>query len=293
MFLTSRVHLVDPGLTMFHTIDRERQAMATALCVKAAREVVDLWERSEVKGLLRADQEVTLLLRAGETQGYSPGAFASGQPRHHLCHGTGKPYIGRAVAYKKARHRDEDRRQIGYGSPSEQLDGATLLLVSLQVPCATRWWDASRSVGNRRRACLFRRSRLGTLTQKQLYVTEALVRTWTNDGLLSLLYGLGIHNAECLRRNERILLQQSRMKPKDDAQPQAIATTTKSVPREQEQPSGPTIQRGGSSGSTRPAGAGSSSAMTPSAQHERRRDGHLGTLHDAAETGQDHYGSEA
>ena len=36
MFLTSRVHLVNPGLTFFNMIDRESQAMAAALSVKDA-----------------------------------------------------------------------------------------------------------------------------------------------------------------------------------------------------------------------------------------------------------------
>ena len=53
------------------------------------------------------------------------------------------------------------------------------------------------------------------------------------------------------------------MKPKDDAQPQAIATTTKSVPVEQKKPTGPAVQHGGSSGSAEPVGAGTSSTMTP------------------------------
>ena len=36
MFLTSRVHLVYPGLTIFNMVDR--QAIGAALCVKAASE---------------------------------------------------------------------------------------------------------------------------------------------------------------------------------------------------------------------------------------------------------------
>ena len=75
--------------------------------------------------------------------------------------------------------------------------------------------------------------------------------------------GLGIHNAEWRRRIEEILWQHCQMNPEDDAQPKATATTTKSVLVEQEKPTGPAVQRGGTSGSARPANAASSSAMTP------------------------------
>ena len=54
--------MVNRGLTTFNMVERESQAMAAALCVKAASEllvrfflsVLDAWERSEVKGLLCA-----------------------------------------------------------------------------------------------------------------------------------------------------------------------------------------------------------------------------------------------
>ena len=36
MFLTSRVHLGNPGVAIFNVIDSQSQAMAAALCVKAA-----------------------------------------------------------------------------------------------------------------------------------------------------------------------------------------------------------------------------------------------------------------
>ena len=40
MFLSSRVHLVNPGLTIFNMMDRESQSMAAALTVKAASETL-------------------------------------------------------------------------------------------------------------------------------------------------------------------------------------------------------------------------------------------------------------
>ena len=69
-FLRSRVHLVNPDLTTFNMIDRESQALAAALCVKAASDLVvrlflailDAWGRSEIKVVLCADQEVTVTL---------------------------------------------------------------------------------------------------------------------------------------------------------------------------------------------------------------------------------------
>ena len=78
------------------------------------------------------------------------------QSRHHGCHGNGQIVLGRTLAYNEACHRDEGRRQTGYRSPTDQLDGATLLLAPPQVPCATRRYDASRSVAKhqlQRRAC--------------------------------------------------------------------------------------------------------------------------------------------
>ena len=65
MFLSSRVHLVNPGLTIFNMMDRESQSMAAALTVKAASEtlvrfflaMLDAWGRSDVKVLLRSDQD--------------------------------------------------------------------------------------------------------------------------------------------------------------------------------------------------------------------------------------------
>ena len=76
MFLASRVHVVNLGLTMFHMVDRESQEMAATLSVKAASEllvrfflaILVLCGRSEVKVLLRADQEVTVTLVLREAQ---------------------------------------------------------------------------------------------------------------------------------------------------------------------------------------------------------------------------------
>ena len=76
MFLSSRVHLVNSGLTIFNMVDRESQSMAAALTVKAASEMLvrfflamlDAWGRSDVTVLLRSDQEVTLTLILREVQ---------------------------------------------------------------------------------------------------------------------------------------------------------------------------------------------------------------------------------
>ena len=81
MFLSSRVHLASPGLTIFNTMDRESQSMAAAL---------PCWTRGEV--LLRSDQEVTFTLILS-------GALASGKPRDHGSHGKSKPDLGRDVAH--------------------------------------------------------------------------------------------------------------------------------------------------------------------------------------------------
>ena len=87
-------------------------------------------------------------------------------------------------------------------------------------------------------------------TQKRLNVSEALVnehgRTIDCPRCSS---GIGIHNAECRGRVEGILLQQSRMKPKQIEEPRSGRTTTMSVPMKSEKPTGPSTQHGGSSGS--------------------------------------------
>ena len=57
-----------------------------------------------------------------------------------------------------------------------------------------------------------------------------------------------MHDAECRARIEKILLQQSRMKPAEVNEPQVRHTTTKSAPMELEKSTGP-VHHGGSSGS--------------------------------------------
>ena len=61
LFLSSRVHLTIPGLTIFNTIHGESQSLAAAATVKAASDILvrfflailDAWGRSDVKVLLR------------------------------------------------------------------------------------------------------------------------------------------------------------------------------------------------------------------------------------------------
>ena len=76
MFLSSRLHLANPGLTFCNMIDRESQSMAAALTGKAASDILvrfflailDVWGRSYVKVLSRSDQEVALTLILREVQ---------------------------------------------------------------------------------------------------------------------------------------------------------------------------------------------------------------------------------
>ena len=76
MLLSSRLHLTIPGSTIFNMIDWESQSMAAAVTVKAASDILvrfflamlDAWGRSDVKVLLRSDQEVTLCLILREVQ---------------------------------------------------------------------------------------------------------------------------------------------------------------------------------------------------------------------------------
>ena len=87
-------------------------------------------------------------------------------------------------------------------------------------------------------------------TQKRWYVTEALVNEHgRTTGGPRCSSGIGIHNAECRGRIEGILLQQSRMKPKQEEEPRSGRITTKPVPMESTKPTGPATQHGGSSGS--------------------------------------------
>ena len=76
IFLSGRVHPASDVLTIFNMIDSESQSMAAVVTVKAASDILvrffqamlDAWERSEVKVLLRSDQEVTLSLILREVQ---------------------------------------------------------------------------------------------------------------------------------------------------------------------------------------------------------------------------------
>ena len=123
MFLTRRVHLVHPGPTIFNMVDRESQAVAAALCEKAAIELLarfvlaifDVWVRSEVKALLRADQEVTVTLKevqARREAGHPAGTFASGQSRVHGRHGTASRTLGELLrTTKHATEPEADRIQ--------------------------------------------------------------------------------------------------------------------------------------------------------------------------------------
>ena len=88
-------------------------------------------------------------------------------------------------------------------------------------------------------------------TQKRWFVTEASVNEYGRTmGCPRCSSGIGAHNAECRVRIEGILLQQSRMKPKqEEEEPRSGRTTTKPVPMESEKPTGPSTQHGGSSGS--------------------------------------------
>ena len=83
------------------------------------------------------------------------------------------------------------------------------------------------------------------VTQKRWYVAECrVIEHGRPMGCLRCSSGIGTHNAECRGRIEGILLQQSRMKPKDDDEPRCRRKTMKSVPIELEKPTGPTVQHG-------------------------------------------------
>ena len=93
-------------------------------------------------------------------------------------------------------------------------------------------------------------------------------------------------NVECWRRIAGILLSQNRMKPKDDAEPQAVATTTKSVPWRRRSLRGKQCRTELAQGSQgQPMQAGSSSTATPVVTKPGP-----GT-HDAVATGRDHHGT--
>ena len=115
--------------------------MAAALTVKAASEtlvrfflaMLDAWGRSDVKVLLRSDQEVTLTLILREVQARrqqrtlverSPVESNATMGPMERANRT----IGRDAAHNEARDRNEGWRQAGDGSSPDQLDDTTLLL---------------------------------------------------------------------------------------------------------------------------------------------------------------------
>ena len=100
--------------------------------------------------------------------------------------------------------------------------------------------------------------------QRRLYMTEAPVREQGRPMCCSLC---GRRRRLTQRRSlatiEVILLQQSRMKPEVDAQPQATATTTKSCPWRKRSLTGPATQHCASSASAGPTVVGTSATPTP------------------------------
>ena len=120
MFMSSRVHLASPGLTIFNMTDRESRSMAAALSVKDARDLLvrfflamlDAWGRSDFKVLLRSDHEVTLTLilheeQARRQQGTLVERTLSGKPRDHGSHGKSPPIPGRCHAQRSMRLKRE------------------------------------------------------------------------------------------------------------------------------------------------------------------------------------------
>ena len=99
---------------------------------------------------------------------------------------------------------------------------------------------------------------------KRWYMTEALVKEHgRTTGCSRCTDGTGIHNADCRRRTEGILLQQSRMETKEDEDPQGARTVTRPVPAESEKPTGPAVQHGNGSGSGTQRDTGPSSVSMP------------------------------
>ena len=148
MFLSSRVHLVNPRLTIFNMMDRESQSKAAALTVKAASEtlvrfflaMLDAWGRSDVKVLLRSDQEVTLTLILREVQAKrQQGTLIERSPvETHATMGA-MERANRTMweMLRTMKHATEGWRQAGNGSSPDQLDDTTLLLGLLQVSCTS------------------------------------------------------------------------------------------------------------------------------------------------------------
>ena len=100
--------------------------------------------------------------------------------------------------------------------------------------------------------------------QKRWCVTEALVKEHGRPvGCPRCSVGVGIHNAECRRRIEGILLRQSRVKAKEGEESQGARTLTKAVPMGPEMPAGPVVKHGGSSGSWCQIDTGPRSVATP------------------------------
>ena len=123
MFLSSRMHL-----TIFNMMDRESQSMAAALTVKAASEtlvrfflaMLDAWGRSDVKVLLRSDQEVTLtlILREVQARRQQRTLVEGSRVESHATMGAmerANRTMGKKLRTKK--HATETRvRQVGDGS---------------------------------------------------------------------------------------------------------------------------------------------------------------------------------
>ena len=143
MFLSSRVLLVNPGLTTFNMMDC--QSMAAALTVKAASEtlvrfflaMLDAWGRSDVKVLLRSVQEVTRKLVFREVLRDGNKRTLVERLRAHGRQGKGQQDHGRDAAHNEARNRNEGWRQVGNRSSLDQLGDTTLLLGLLQVSCTS------------------------------------------------------------------------------------------------------------------------------------------------------------
>ena len=107
------------------------------------------------------------------------------------------------------------------------------------------------------------------VAQKRWYVTEALVDEHGRTmGCPRCSSGIGIHNAECRRWIDGILLRQSRMKQTQEEEPRSGRTTTMLVPMGSEKPKGPATPHGGSSGSGVQRNDAASSVVTRSADEE-------------------------
>ena len=101
-----------------------------ALCVKATSDLLvrfflamlDAWRRSEVKVLLRDDQEatVTLILREVQARRRQNALLKRSpvkKPRNRGRHGTCQSNSGRDTAHRETRYTDWSWWQAGHGSP--------------------------------------------------------------------------------------------------------------------------------------------------------------------------------